>query len=128
MAKGKDLEGDADGNMLDFAVDEGLLKKEGSNYVVAHDQIHQAAYSLIPENERCCLHRQIGLLILKSLPEKQVDDLFFTAVSQLNLGIKHLEKEDEKLDLQKLNLRAGEKAMSLAAFSIAASYLKAGID
>eukprot|EP00957_Ditylum_brightwellii_P166534 12676847-Ditylum_brightwellii.AAC.1 len=43
-------------------------------------------------------------------------------------GTKHLEKDNERLDLQKLNLRAGEKAMSLAAFSIATSYLKVGID
>eukprot|EP00957_Ditylum_brightwellii_P022440 1693249-Ditylum_brightwellii.AAC.1 len=128
VAKSRDVEGEVDGQMLDFAVDEGLLKKEGSNYVFVHDQIQQAAHSLIPEHELGCLHRQIGYLILKHATENEVNDLLFTAVSQLNRGIQHSEKEDERLDLQKLNLKAGEKAMSMAAFTIAASYLKSGID
>eukprot|EP00957_Ditylum_brightwellii_P034812 2637971-Ditylum_brightwellii.AAC.1 len=96
--------------------------------MVAHDQIRQSAYSLIPEKERGRWHREIGRLILKSIPENQVDDVLFIAVNQLNRGEIHLEEEDHRLDLQKLNLRAGKKAMSLAAFSIAASYLKAGLD
>jgi len=128
MAPGKGFKGDNNWKMLDFAVDEGLLKKEGSDYVFVHDQIQQAAYSIIPENERGSLHRQIGYLILGDIPENQVDNLFFTAVSQLNKGKNQLEEDDERLFLQKLNLRAGERAMSLAAFSVAASYLRAGID
>eukprot|EP00957_Ditylum_brightwellii_P156925 11943764-Ditylum_brightwellii.AAC.1 len=128
MIKGKGFKGSVDEKELDFAIDEGLLKKEGTNHVFAHNQIQQAAYSLIPEDERGCLHRQIGHLLLKNVPENKVNDLFFTAVSQLNQGINHLGKDDERLHLQNLNLRAGEKAMSLADFLIASSYLKAGID
>mmetsp|Transcript_32205 Transcript_32205/g.48787 ORF Transcript_32205/g.48787 Transcript_32205/m.48787 type:complete len:134 (-) Transcript_32205:166-567(-) len=97
VAQGKGAEGNVDGKILDFAVDEGLLKKKGSNYAFVHDQIQQAAYSLIPEEERGCLHRQIGNLILKHVPDNQVDELFFTAVSQLNRGIKKVRKRRRKV-------------------------------
>eukprot|EP00957_Ditylum_brightwellii_P027413 2072565-Ditylum_brightwellii.AAC.1 len=45
---------------LEFAAKEGLVDHVGSSYKFAHDQIQLAAYSLIPENERCHLHLWIG--------------------------------------------------------------------
>eukprot|EP00957_Ditylum_brightwellii_P072369 5500480-Ditylum_brightwellii.AAC.1 len=70
-----------DGNdqllMLDFAVEEGLLKKDDRSYIFAHDQIQHAAYSLIPENEQGRLHKHIGNLILKHIPDNRVNDVLF---------------------------------------------------
>eukprot|EP00957_Ditylum_brightwellii_P147755 11251967-Ditylum_brightwellii.AAC.1 len=114
--------------MLDVAVDEGLLKKEGSKYIFAHDQIQQAAYSLTPENEQGRLHRHIGHWILKHTSGDRIDDVLFILVDQLNRGKRFIEEDNERIELSMLNLRAGRKAMSLATFWASASYLKAGID
>eukprot|EP00957_Ditylum_brightwellii_P133618 10187595-Ditylum_brightwellii.AAC.1 len=34
---------------LDIAIHEGIVKKAGSKYIFAHDQIQKAAYELIPK-------------------------------------------------------------------------------
>jgi len=120
-------EGDHESLMLDYAVDEGLLKKEESNYIFAHDQIQQAAYSLIPINERGRLHKKIGTSILGHVQDTEDAVLIFIAVDQLNKGRMFIE-EDEMVGLARLNLKAGEKAISLATFMSAVLYLKTGIS
>jgi len=112
--------------MLKLAIDEGLLKKEGSSYVFVHDQIQNAAYSLIPEDERGRMHKSIGRLIMKHSPEDKIEDLLFLVVDQLNRG--EVGKEErETTGLAKLNLKAGKKAMSEATFLRSASYFEAGV-
>eukprot|EP00957_Ditylum_brightwellii_P138274 10539694-Ditylum_brightwellii.AAC.1 len=87
-----------------------------------------AAYSLIPEKKRGHLHKQVGYLLLDRVPDNQVEEVLFMAVDQLNRGSMFIEETYKRVELAKLNLRAGEKAMSLAAFLSAASYLKVGIE
>eukprot|EP00957_Ditylum_brightwellii_P070839 5383311-Ditylum_brightwellii.AAC.1 len=56
-------------------------------------------------------------------PEKAL----FIAVSQLNKGAMFLHDKDRRIELARLNLKAGIKSISLAAFAPAAFYLKTGI-
>eukprot|EP00957_Ditylum_brightwellii_P208459 15357551-Ditylum_brightwellii.AAC.1 len=114
--------------VLDLIIEEGLLNKEGAKYKFAHDQIQLAAYSLIPPDKRDCVHLQIGSMILKHASEEKLGSVIFIAADQLNRGTKFITDEDQKLQLAKLNLRAGEKAMSLGTFWSAVTYLKSGID
>eukprot|EP00957_Ditylum_brightwellii_P081690 6214738-Ditylum_brightwellii.AAC.1 len=56
-------------------------------------------------------------------PEKAL----FIAVGQLNKGVMFLHGMDQRIELARLNLEAGKKSMSLAAFAPAAFYLETGI-
>uniref|UniRef100_A0A7S4VGD3 Protein kinase domain-containing protein n=1 Tax=Ditylum brightwellii TaxID=49249 RepID=A0A7S4VGD3_9STRA len=113
---------------LEIAVAEGLVKKEGSLYVFVHDQIQSAAYSLNPEHQRGPLHLQIGNSILKNVPIGEMENVLFIAVDQLNRGTLSVNREDLKETIAQLNLRAGKKAMALAAFQSSASFFEAGIS
>eukprot|EP00957_Ditylum_brightwellii_P029637 2239669-Ditylum_brightwellii.AAC.1 len=115
-------------SIFDPAIDEGLLKEERSSYMFAHDQIQHGAYSLMLENERARLHHQIGHSILGKMSDDRVSDLLFIAVDQLNRGEIFMKEEHGRMKLAKLNLKAGEKAMSLATFLSSASYLEQGIS
>eukprot|EP00957_Ditylum_brightwellii_P039824 3015307-Ditylum_brightwellii.AAC.1 len=113
--------------MLELAVDEGLLRKEGSSYSFVHDQIQNAAYSLIPEDERGLMHKKIGYLILENSSNDRIEDLLFLIADQLNRGGMCIVEDRRRTALAKLNLRAGKKAMSEATFLRSASYFEAGI-
>eukprot|EP00957_Ditylum_brightwellii_P182082 13872615-Ditylum_brightwellii.AAC.1 len=114
-------------SFLELAVHDGLIKKEGSSYRFSHDQLQLAAYSLVPEDETCLWHLQIGQHIWENASEKDKDKVIFIAVDQMNRGLALLESDDQKEHIAKLNLRAGEKAMSLSTFSSSALYFGAGI-
>ncbi len=97
-------------------------------YKFAHDRIHQAAYSLIPEREREALHLQIGRLMLGSICSPRSEDGVFDVVNQLNCGLSLIVAGDEKRKLAELNLAAGLKAKASAAYDGAFGYLMTGIE
>lgn len=103
---------------------------EGPNleYRFSHDRIQQVAYSLIPEDLRRRIHLQVGRLLLENTPPERLDRSIFDIVNQLNLGAPLIELEDERLELARLNLRAGKKAKISAAYGPAFDYLKSGIE
>jgi len=111
-----------------FAVHEGLIKEEGANYRFSHDHIQFAAYSLIPEDEKILWHLQIGQNVWENASEREKDKVIFIAVDQMNYALGLLESDGQKENLAKLNLRAGEKAMSLSTFSSSALYFDSGIQ
>ncbi|ATB37436.1 protein kinase [Cystobacter fuscus] len=105
-------------------------EQEGSQdttYKFLHDRVQQAAYALIPEEQRAALHLRIGRLLLAATPEEQRDDRLFDIVHQLNrgLGIEH--SPEERYETARLNLLAGRKARNSAAFEPALRFFTAGI-
>lgn len=97
-------------------------------YKFAHDRIQQAAYSLIPAEERQTVHRKIGQLLLQNTePEKRAGKIF-DIVNQLNLGIKLINKQSHKNELAQLNLIAGKKAKATAAYKSALNYFMVGVS
>ncbi|MHC5739972.1 AAA family ATPase [Nostoc sp.] len=98
------------------------------NYKFLHDRVQQAAYSLIPEDERKTTHLRIGQLILKNTsPETQKHNIF-ALVNQLNFGIDLLQTQIEKDELAQLNLIAGQKAKAATAYEAAVKYLNTGLQ
>ena len=75
-----------------------------------HDRVQQAAYSLIPEDEKKQLHLQIGRLLLRNIREYELEKNIFDMVNQLNEGSALITEQSEKHELIKLNLKAGKKA------------------
>lgn len=94
----------------------------------AHDRIQQAAYSLMPAEEKRAVHRRLGRLLLQNTPAEKLDQRIFDIVNQFNLSGPMPAMESGRTDVAKLNLKAGRKAKSSAAYQAAFNYLVAGLD
>ncbi|OJT19961.1 hypothetical protein BO221_32675 [Archangium sp. Cb G35] len=106
---------------------EGLLVLERpALYRFAHDRIQQAAYSLLPEDQKKRLHLEAGRL-LRSTREHELDARIFEVADQLELGAELVTEETEREELARLNLQAGRKAKAASAFRSALGYLLRGI-
>ncbi|MFH1530852.1 MAG: protein kinase [Pseudomonadota bacterium] len=115
-------EGTLGGGLLDAV----LLRSV--RYKFAHDRIQQAAYSLIPEGVRTTLHRQIGQIFLRETPSSEREQRIFDIVNQLNNSVELIDGPEDREELARLNLLAGQKAKVSAAYSSAYRYLRTGLD
>lgn len=96
-------------------------------YRFLHDRVQQAAYALIHDEERDGIHLRIGRLLRDgSTPEAREERLFDIA-NHLNAGSKRILDPAERLELARLNLSAGRKAIQSSAYEPAATFLAAGI-
>ena len=96
-------------------------------YHFVHDRIQQAAYSLIPDEERQLAHFRVGQLWLQSMSPEQREETIFDLVNQLNYGLDLMATPGERQELAELNLEAGTKAIAAAAYGPALDYLLTGI-
>ena len=108
---------------LEPALQAGLLMCVGpEQYRFLHDRIQQAAYALIPENERNSVHLHVGRLLLASLSPEEVREKLFDVVSQLNAGTALIHAPEERLRVARLNAEAGGRARASTAFRSAITY------
>jgi PAS domain S-box-containing protein len=97
------------------------------SYKFLHDRIQQAAYSLIPDNQKQFTHLQIGRLLQQATTANERDEKIFAIVNHLNQGVALISDEHEQQELVELNLAAGCKAKSATAYAAALDYFKIGI-
>jgi predicted ATPase len=109
------------------AVHAGLVFREDSVYKFLHDRIQQAAYSLIPDEQRADGHLRIGRALLAGMTEDQLAEHVFDVANQFNRGATRLIDRDEKAKVAAIDLRAGRRAKASAAFASACVYLAAGM-
>ena len=108
------------------AVRTGLIYRLDGAYVFIHDRVQEAAYALIPEHERALAHLRIGrLLASETAPDKR-DEKIFDIVNQLNGGAALITTPKEREQVAELNLLAGKRAKSAAAYSAALQYFTKG--
>jgi PAS domain S-box-containing protein len=98
---------------------------EGS-YQFAHDRVQEAAYSLIPEEQREEAHLRIGRRLAVHVPPEQREEVIFDIVNQFNRGASLITSRDEREQVAELNLAAGKRARASAAYASALKYLVAG--
>nr|MBP7284713.1 serine/threonine-protein kinase PknK [Leptospiraceae bacterium] len=107
---------------------EGFLLLTQNQVRFVHDKVREATYSLISEEERANKHYAIGSTYLRITKEEEVEENVFTIVSQLNQGIIHVVSREEKVNLQKLNILAGNKSFSSTAYEAALEFYKFAIS
>ncbi|MEG4208931.1 AAA family ATPase [Microcoleus sp. S13_B4] len=95
-------------------------------YKFLHDRVQQAAYSLIPEDQKRSTHLKIGQLLLKNTPEADREERIFDIVNHLNVGVELITQEAEREQLARLNLVAGKKGKAATAYSAAVEYFNMG--
>lgn len=96
-------------------------------YRFLHDRVQQAAYSLIPDFQKQPTHLRVGQLLLQNTPPQELEANIFEIVNALNMASSLIDDPIEKTELARLNLIAGRKAKTAAAYEPAVSYLNQGI-
>ncbi|WP_214659157.1 AAA family ATPase [Candidatus Formimonas warabiya] len=110
------------------AIQAGLVRPVIPAFEFFHDRIHEAAYALIPEEEKKQLHIKAGRLLLKHTGPDQLEEKIFAIMDQVNHGLDLIDDPRERLELARYNLKAGQKAKASAAYAAALSYFQAGLD
>jgi PAS domain S-box-containing protein len=113
-------------DLLGEAVDAGLIIRWDGAYCFLHDRIQQAAYLLIPEDDRADVHLRIGRVLLASLGDDDLGEQLFDIASHFIRGVGQLVDGEETAQVAALQLRAGRKAKASAAYAAASTYLAAG--
>ncbi|MEO0533934.1 MAG: AAA family ATPase [Cyanobacteria bacterium P01_A01_bin.123] len=101
---------------------------QGMVYKFLHDRVQQAAYVLIPVDQKQALHLKIGRLLLQKTPAEQRESHLFEIVSHLNQGVKLISDRDEQVSVARMNLAAGQQAKLSGAYGAAFDYLHRGIE
>ncbi|MEG4055474.1 MULTISPECIES: AAA family ATPase [unclassified Microcoleus] len=117
------------GNMGDVELEIAgkLPSSQSVEYKFVHDRIQQAAYSLIAEEDKPIVHKQIGQMLLQNIPINKREEKIFDIVNQLNFSSELIARQQDKDELAQLNLIAGKKAKASAAYQPAFNYLQTGI-
>lgn len=105
-----------------------LFDESRVGYKFLHDRVQQAAYSMIPENQKKATHLKIGKLLLHQYAESSLEENIFDIVNQLNIGVEFIGQQSEKYELANFNLIAGRKAKAATAYEAASKYLNAGLE
>lgn len=112
------------------AVEAGLLNPRAdaaeSGYAFVHDRVRQAAYDALDATARDAAHLGIGRSLLARTPSEQREERVFEIVNQLDLAAHLIDNAGERRTLAELNLAAGRRAASSAAYEPACRYLSTG--
>ena len=88
-----------------------------------HDRVQQAAYSLIPKEERSEIHLKIGRLLQNSLTEEEFDENLFEIANHFNQGKELISGAIEREKITRLNLKTARKAKLSSAYLPALRYI-----
>ncbi len=108
------------------AVRAGLVFRSENSYRFLHDRVQEAAYLLIPEQQRAQTHLRIGRILTQSTPQERLEEAIFDIVNQLNRGLRLITDVGERERAADLNLIAGKRAKASTAYASALKYLHAG--
>ena len=95
-------------------------------YRFLHDRVQQAAYNLIPEDQKQATHLKIGQLLLQNTSEPEVN--LFEIVNHWNIAIDLIDGSSAKTQLARLNWLAGRKARASVAYEPALQYFETGLN
>ena len=119
---------DASVRIAEFNEPSKILNPQSANYRFLHDRVQQAAYALIPDDEKQVVHLRVGQLMWQHSDEAALDEHLFEIVGHLNIGAALITDEAEQIRLIDMNLRAGRKAKTSTAYQPALSYFEEGVN
>jgi PAS domain S-box-containing protein len=108
------------------AVRGGLVLRSDSTYTFLHDRIQEAAYALIPEDERAMAHLRTGRLLAARTTPADLEENIFEIVNQFDRGAGLIVPQEERELVAEFNLMAGRRAKAASAYAAALQYFTAG--
>ncbi len=100
-----------------------LLCRDGFKF--SHERIREAAQRLVSVDQRTYLHFSVGRVLLEKLGARDVSASLFLAAEHLRQGWDHV-SEELRIDVVKLQLRAGREALAEGASKQASEFLISG--
>ncbi len=97
------------------------------SYKFAHDRIHQAIYTLIPDLEKKDVHLRIGRLLFEHIPQNKQEERIFDIVNQWNSGKELIVDSEERFQHAALNWLAASRSKSSGAYKSALNYFQIGL-
>lgn len=113
---------------VDEALRAGFVYNLDDRIRFSHDRIQEAAYSLIPPQERSAMHLHIGRLLISRMTPAEIDSAVFDLIHQFNFSIALITNANERETVCRLNTLAGKKARASAAYASAGSYFARAIE
>ncbi|OHD70964.1 MAG: hypothetical protein A2W19_07505 [Spirochaetes bacterium RBG_16_49_21] len=110
------------------AIEKDIITSAGDFYIFRHDRIHEAAYSLLSDEEKTEMHYRIGNYLLQNAKKENLFEKILYIVNQLNSGSSLITTQEDKYRFAELNIMAAEKTKRSGAFESSLRYLKKGID
>jgi predicted ATPase/signal transduction histidine kinase len=104
------------------AIRAGLVFRVDSAYRFVHDRVQEAAYAMIPEDERAAEHLRIGRLLTSRMSPEQLEETVFDIVNHLNRGVALITAPEERQRVVELNVTAGKRAKHSTAYSAARNH------
>ena len=115
-------------DLVDKLEREGLWEREGdlaTQCHFTHDEVQSAAFELVPVDERDTFRGRVGSILMNNLDSESLEDNLFEVVCLKNYEAASISAEKCN-ELARLNLRAGLKASSVAAFDAAIGFFQTG--
>lgn len=94
----------------------------------SHSRVLSAAYSMLTEPDKKATHLKLGRILKQGTTERAINQNPYEIINQLNEGSLLISEEAERYELAQLNLMAGRKSKSAAAFETAWRYFKNGSE
>jgi serine/threonine protein kinase len=104
-----------------------MSPETGIPYVFIHDRIQQAAYSLIPEEQKKKLHYKVGRIMIEQTPVGEREEKLFEIVQHLNISADQITSVSELTELTGFNLEVTRKAKAANAYDTALQFASNGI-
>ncbi|OQY44644.1 MAG: hypothetical protein B6242_12235 [Anaerolineaceae bacterium 4572_78] len=98
------------------------------NYKFSHNKVQQSIYQLIDSESLQQVHFRIAKLWLEQTPPDNLEGILFEIVTHFSMGYECVTNQDEKYQIAKLNLLAGQKAKATTAYLPAIAYLSIGLS
>lgn len=96
-------------------------------YSFTHDRIQEAAYRLIPDQDRAPIHLRIGRVLAETSTHEEGSEQLFEIVGQFNRAAGLIDSEAEREKVAELNLIAGRRAKKSTAYVTAMKYFASGL-
>lgn len=114
--------------VLSEALDAGVVTTKGDRYLFLHDRLQEAAYALVPDDERQAMHLHIGRSLLASYSDAELEENVFDVAGQFSRGQGLITSCQERENVARLNLLAANRAKMSTAYRPARSFATAGMD
>jgi histidine kinase len=93
-------------------------------YRFLHDRVHQAAYSLLSDDERVAMHRRTGRILWDLAGDAERESILMDVASHFGMSRALITDAKERREVAAILLAAGQRAKASMAFAPASHYLE----